>query len=241
MYMSVFHWLPIVNGHTAYFPTGYPLLESYGAQLPSGEALQTLVDCAGLRWILVETAQDDRRSFAGLSGVRLQAEFEATDLDVSRRLYEVQREPLSPCRLEDLPADTTAQGNPVHPVRASARLTMQQLPARAVKPGERVRLRLRLHNEGALPWPATALDSAARVDVHAAWSNAHAQVPAIRTVAIPRDVPPHESYDFDVWIQAPRRGSHVLSLQLRQGERVLDEARHSFLVGAPRRRPPSRR
>ena len=53
MYFSTFHWLPIVNGYTAYPPRPYLEIMKAARHLPAPEALSAILDRAHLRWILV--------------------------------------------------------------------------------------------------------------------------------------------------------------------------------------------
>jgi hypothetical protein len=52
-YLSTYHWLPLLNGMTSYPPPSYAAVEDLAVRLPDAEALQGLVDCAALRWVLV--------------------------------------------------------------------------------------------------------------------------------------------------------------------------------------------
>src|SRR5262249_24076829 len=52
MYLSTFHWLPIVDGYSAYWPATPSLIHDIARSLPSDGALQELVDTVDLGWIL---------------------------------------------------------------------------------------------------------------------------------------------------------------------------------------------
>jgi len=62
MSSSAIHWQPLVNGYTAYEPLVAPLLRGIMLRLPAREALQTLVDVTGARWLLVHRAKLAPRS-----------------------------------------------------------------------------------------------------------------------------------------------------------------------------------
>ena len=53
MYFSTFHWLPLVNGYTAYPPRPYLEIMKAAHHLPAPEALSAILERVRLRWILV--------------------------------------------------------------------------------------------------------------------------------------------------------------------------------------------
>jgi hypothetical protein len=53
MYFSVFHWLPLVNGYSAYPPKSYVAIMNAAKALPQPDALESVLRQAQLRWILV--------------------------------------------------------------------------------------------------------------------------------------------------------------------------------------------
>ena len=57
MYYSTFHWLPIVNGYTAYPPRSYLDIMKAARHLPAPEALAAILERVGLRWILVHRGE----------------------------------------------------------------------------------------------------------------------------------------------------------------------------------------
>jgi hypothetical protein len=56
MYRSTHHWLPILNGYTAYPPPSFAVLMRVARQLPEPESLETLLALTDVRWILVHLA-----------------------------------------------------------------------------------------------------------------------------------------------------------------------------------------
>jgi hypothetical protein len=53
MYRSIFHWQPLLNGYSSYWPREFPELMALAARLPDPQALQELRRRAGLRFVLV--------------------------------------------------------------------------------------------------------------------------------------------------------------------------------------------
>jgi hypothetical protein len=99
MYFSTYHWLPILNGYSGYIPGSYAALMEQAMKLPDPEALRLLVDCAGLRWILLRAAAPaTAAAWRQTAGLKSRGSFAraggADDL-----LYEVESRPRSACPL----------------------------------------------------------------------------------------------------------------------------------------------
>jgi hypothetical protein len=97
MYFSTYHWLPLLNGHTSYVPRSYAVVKATAMDLPDRAALQRLVDCAGLRWILVHAeGQRSKRPWEGLVGLELRASFPHDHRMGPDRLFEATVPPRPP-------------------------------------------------------------------------------------------------------------------------------------------------
>jgi hypothetical protein len=104
MYFSTYHWLPILNGYSGYIPDSYPALMEHAARLPDPGALRVLVDCAGLRWILLRDADPGTRAaWQRPAGVKLRGEFARVG-SPDDLLYEVEWRPVAPCPLDAVPS-----------------------------------------------------------------------------------------------------------------------------------------
>jgi hypothetical protein len=78
MYLSVYHWQPILNGFSSHLPVGYGAVSALVAQLPDPGALRALVRTTGLRYVLVhraELAPGEWRRWRRLAGMRVGAVF----------------------------------------------------------------------------------------------------------------------------------------------------------------------
>jgi hypothetical protein len=53
MYRSIFHWRPLLNGYSSYWPIGFPERMALAQKLPDPEALEALTRETGLAMILV--------------------------------------------------------------------------------------------------------------------------------------------------------------------------------------------
>ena len=221
MFVSTYHWLPLLNGYTGYTPAASAFLLAHAQQLPSAEALQVLVDCAGLRWILVHLATDVRRdAWHRLEGVRLVKEVSVESGRMQHdELYEVTAARRDACA-GLFAADTTAAGNPVADV-GTARGAVDVRPPDVVPSFRESRIAVTLANHGDATWPATAVDPRRRFMVAYSWQPvAEAAEPTPwRRVLLPRDVAPGERIDVQAWVWPPREpGDYRLRVRAGQGE-----------------------
>ncbi len=68
MYLSTFHWLPIIEGYSGYAPPTADHLHSLARGLPDPQVLQSLVDGVDVGWILVhrdELPEQERPAWSG--------------------------------------------------------------------------------------------------------------------------------------------------------------------------------
>ena len=218
MYFSTRHWLPLLNGYTSYRPPAYRLFEAYAAQLPSREALQTLADCAGLRWILLHGRQAGR-ALDGAPGLRRVGEFPADARRVDS-LYEVTVAPQPrPCAGALPAADLTLDGHPaVRLAELAGTLAVGGLRTDG-PPGASLPARIVVQNDGPAVWPGTALRDGPRVWIEVRWvDETGREGEASQMIALPRDAEPGAPLGFDAWIDTPPRpGRYRLRAALRQG------------------------
>jgi hypothetical protein len=81
-YFSVYHWLPLLNGYTGYTPPAARAVEEMANRLPSQGDLEALVNCTGVRWILVHRlGPSQEQAWQKLRGVRLVSRFAASPHD----------------------------------------------------------------------------------------------------------------------------------------------------------------
>jgi hypothetical protein len=100
MYFSTYHWLPLVNGYSGYYPPSYEFIERNAARLPNAEALQALVDCTGVGWLLAKASPPLAEPYwSGLRGARFRASFPGTT-EWNDALYEVLDAPRARCPVD---------------------------------------------------------------------------------------------------------------------------------------------
>jgi hypothetical protein len=202
MYFSTFHWLPIVNGYTGYNPSSYPFFVSHASQLPSPEALQLMVDCAHLRWIIVHWPKADRlETWRTLQGVREIGAFSRAD-EGEDWLFEVTARPASRCA-SGLDHDKTIEGNEIGalpPLNGSLRI---DLPAEI---GARLEseVQVTVGNTGESTWPCTAVRPRDRVGLTVAWDDIRSgKTVSSETILVPHDVGPGQRLAWSAWLKHP--------------------------------------
>jgi hypothetical protein len=221
MFLSTYHWLPLVNGHTGFFPPAYGLLERYAEQLPAPAALDALAACTGVRWILVHaSAQQRRPGWAALPGIRLRETFAASPPGAEDRLYEVSR-PFDPnCvdRLFGAGAATAADRAAATPVLRGA-LVVGGLDA-PVPPGGETPVIVNLRNNGPDRWRGRTAHEAQRLALRVRWEvagDAKVRAVAAEWIALPTDVEPGEMLRFEAWIRQPFRfGDYTVTVALTE-------------------------
>ena len=95
MYLSTYHWLPILNGYSGGRPPTYALMESLANALPEPAAARTLAALNGLRWVIVRKDTLDTATLAAWE--RLVPAHAQLRLETERsRLYELRFDPALP-------------------------------------------------------------------------------------------------------------------------------------------------
>src|SRR5262249_26292242 len=95
MYLSTYHWLPILNGYSGGRPPTYALMASLANALPEPAAARTLAALNGLRWVIVRKDTLDTATLAAWE--RLVPAHAQLRLETERsRLYELRFDPALP-------------------------------------------------------------------------------------------------------------------------------------------------
>jgi hypothetical protein len=230
-YFSIFHWRDLVNGYASYWPAHLKVVLPMAHSLPMPRALDNLVDCTGVRWIVAHTVHmsaAEREAFlAPPTGLRIAGSFgEDLLLEVERRRGIGD----CPRSLREPMADTTIEGTPLVSLPAAARRaaiervdapqTMQLWPRAFPVP-------VRIRNTGTSPWPAVARDDAYLVQLSYAWRDRAGNaimIPWRLWTRLPVDLRPGEAIDVPLAVRPPGRpGSYGLEVVLRQGLQGLFE------------------
>lgn len=215
MYLSTFHWLPIVGGYSAYPSDFARYVYRLGARLPRQGAFERLTDVIDLDWILVhrdELKGDPARWNDLPDGLVRVAAF---DEDL---LIRVDRHPSSEVMKELVRSEATVTGIPRSPLRTCpGEIAIDAAPAEPWPRGQRIRLRLRVKNRGENGWPAVALNPRHLVRVSACMVAIEDERCIRATSPLPRDLPPGEELAFPVWVNTPPKGETArLEIELVQ-------------------------
>ncbi len=219
MYLSTFHRLPLVNGHTSYPPAYYPLIEQYAAQLPAPHALERLVDCVGVHWILAHGESLERlHAWNTLAGVSLRGVFPSGHRSPDF-LFEVRVPPRSDCAGRLFASDATLDGNPVASLpEVSGRIRLEGLGDPVVA-SQQSHIIVIAESHDRETWPGTALDVARRVGLDVSWFREGQTEPRVRqSIPLPGDVAPGARQRFDAWLRHPvNPGRYIVRAELQQG------------------------
>ncbi len=155
MVLSTYHWLPIVDGYSGYYPRTAGYLHGIAASLPDEAALQELVDVVDIGWILVhlDKIPDPRPWIDGA----LPAGLERVASWPGALLLRVTRAPVHDIRARLLSTRETLGGVPLAPLGPDcAGRLVGALPERwrtlAPLPVE-----VTVHNDSPVSWPGQAL------------------------------------------------------------------------------------
>jgi hypothetical protein len=228
MYFSIFHWLPLLNGHTGFAPWQYRAVEAEIFRVWDPRALQALVDLTGLRWILV------RRSRVGPDGMVRWERFAAAAKGVVRMpqggddalLLQVTLEPRRPwaaALARPWPAPgRSALGTPLAPLDPTlTRGRVEALAARTAPAEKPLTLTVSITNDGREDWPA--LVAPGQPDTYCVQLTARWQpmdggsAVGVAPISLPRDVAGDDRVSFQTPIVTPRlAGAYTLDLGLAQ-------------------------
>ena len=247
MYLSTFHWLPIVDGYSGYPPGTAAYIHGLARGLPAEDALQALVDAADIGWVLVHREQffdptPWRRALpAGLERV---AEWQ-DDL-----LLRVTRGVAHDLRDRLLSTRETLGGVPLVPVGPRCPGTLRLAAARPQPwpPFAVAHVEVAVQNGGTRPWPAVGLVPRHLVRLRACMARPGERCLAT-PVSLPRDLVPGERVAVGVDLPAPwLQGEYEIDVRLVQtGDGDLERCgvaplRVPVRVGAaPPTQPPDRR
>jgi hypothetical protein len=255
-YFSTVHWHQLLNGYTSFWPRQIEATMAMARALPARHALDDLVNCTGVEWILVHRASlapvERPRWSASVDGLTLRERF-GDDL-----LYRVDRAQAGACitTLFDGNDDRTLEGTPRTSVAAADRravieaVTIPREIAHAyehVGPMMAVALQawVTIRNAGTRVWPGVGVGDAGLVRVSYEWIDPRGRVvrllPALRT-PMPVDLRPGEAIDMPIAFHIPFvPGDYGFKVVVDQGPDAPFETTGpgAAPVGVAIRRPPT--
>lgn len=218
MYLSTFHWLPLIDGYSGYYPDTPGYVYGLARRLPAEDALQALVDAVDVGWVLVHRDALPPESAARWSE-RLPSGLETTAAWDGDLLLRVTRPAMHDQRARLLSSTETLDGTPLAPLGAQCpgRLEIARLPPAPWQEGKLVPLVVSIRNDGQAPWPAHGLLPRHLVQVRACIAPPD-HLPCVAAMAgLPADVPAGASVTVTVPVRpAPGRGVQSLEVSLVQ-------------------------
>lgn len=220
MYLSTYHWLPIMEGYSGYPPKTAGYLHEIARGLPAPGALQELVDTVDVGWVLVHRGELPRDTAARWVG-DLPPGLERVGEWQGDLLLSVTGVPREDRHARLLNLQETLGGVPLAPLEACpGTLVLTEAPSPPWPPGRRETFIVELLNQGATPWPAHGFVPRHLVRLLVTVRPVGGGPQRRKLVAIEEDVRPGRPVRVPVRLVVPRRpGRYVLELALVQ---VLD-------------------
>jgi hypothetical protein len=227
MYLSTFHWQPLINGYTGFNPWWLPALWGDCARLPDPAAVQAIVDMTGVRWIVVPHDRVSPAEFtrwADLPGrmsgiVRLPQ----GGPDLLLHVLRPPRRPWAQALAQGWPAPgRTGLGTPLAPLSEEAARGGLRCPVRATTmiAGIAASLPVRVANFGTATWPALlppTMPDTGLVVVESTWQPSGGGAPLhAALLRLPHDVLPGDEIDLPPVVPPHDPGRYQLTLRLLQ-------------------------
>jgi hypothetical protein len=214
MLSSTFHWLPMIEGYSAYTTKSDQYFGSIAMGLPRTDKLQALVDRVDLGWILVHTDELPPRRAAAwrrpLPGLELVRAF-GPDL-----LFRVVLPPQNDLREKLFDPDATVGGTPKRPLGASCpgSIRVKQAPPDPWIPQTPGMFRIEIRNEGERPWPGESLSPQHLIRLRTCWVG---RCEEEGSHELRHDVPAGGAIEVQTLLAAPTlQGEQVLRFRLDQ-------------------------
>jgi hypothetical protein len=218
MYLSTYHWLPIVEGYSGYPPPTAHYLYFLASGLPRRPALQELVDVIDLGWILVHGDQFDDPDRLEEWYARFLPGLEPIGAWGDDLLFRVTLPVANDRRASFLSASVTREGAALAPLAACpGEIVWTEAPPELVRPLRRIMARIKITNSGSETWPVSAFYPRHTVRLAAGVVNTSGSIVRVAEEMLPRDVGPGESISVVLPVKTPRKsGRYSLEVTLLQ-------------------------
>ena len=228
MVLGTEHWLPMIDGYSAYPPLTRNYLRRLAARLPEPDALQRLIDSVDLGWIVVHLDELDELDEAAR---RVWAKGHVAGLELVERwndelLFKVTL-PVADDRRALLVSTTrTLDGNPLAPVATPCTGSLQVLvldDRAQFPPGAKLKLGVQVANASAGTWPGLGFYPRYLVQFAAAFRS-DGKLEGLPTIApLWVDIPAGETVPVLTEVTAPTTpGAYELELGLVQDGKPLE-------------------
>lgn len=225
MLLSTYHWLPIVDGYSAYPPLTRTYLSRIAIRLPEQSALQTLVNAVDVGLILVHLdefapARRDAWTSGAIPGLELVQRW-GGDL-----LFAVVLPVTNDRRALLVGTDRTLSGLPLAPVAAPCPGSVSaRLPGESglLAPGTKVSIHLQIDNASAATWPGFGLYPRYLVQLRTTVRRDGTPIGQPRTTALWKDVPAGGRLATQIDVVLPARpGAYQIELAVVQDGESLE-------------------
>ncbi len=229
VFLSTYHWQPILNGFTGYVPPSTAELMRIVQALPDRRALRALQRLSGVRYVVVH---DDRLRPAELRRWETPRGLTLIDRFGSDRLYQVE-DPLAADLMHglldpDLESSTTLSGTSLAPLSSrAAQVEFVGTPPSAASTRLTRAIDVEVRNPGPDAWPGLAPYDDRRVFFVVRWESLAnpGPAPTVEQIPLPFDLAAGESLRTTLHPRAPRfDGEYELTVGLVQRDRPFDGA-----------------
>jgi hypothetical protein len=240
MFHSTFHWRPLLNGYSGYYPPSYDPVIALADALPDAHALEILVRATGLRYVIVHLADLDfvqRRAWADPLGFKRLGQFGD---DLLLTVQQPRAADLESQLIDFQPQARTLLGTPLLTVpkdERQAALAFATPPDRVVVAGLPAAFEVLVTNHSDVTWPTLATVGEHRVTLGYRWENDRGGLEAenLAAVRLPYDLTPGASVRTPLQVRPPLTpGQYRLVVGLVQdGEWFADKLGPTSISVAP--------
>jgi hypothetical protein len=222
--LSTYHWLPTIDGYSAYPVRTAGYLYGIARGLPGEGALQKLADSVDVGWILVHL-DDSADAEQWLHG-ELPVGLERVGRWQNDLLLRLTRSGDSSVRARLVSTKETMGGVPLVPLSGPCPGTIALASSPTASPiGDETRITVKVRNDSSSVWPGFAMLPRHALHVRASMIDPDGAIIARALAALPQDVRPNE--ETDVGVALPIRASDFpldLTVELIQlGDAPLSE------------------
>lgn len=221
MYFSIFHWHPLLNGYSGYWPPSYTPVVALSRSLPNEKATEILARTTGLRYVVVHLSrlsEAQQSRWVHPAGLQLVGNF---GQDLLFRVPSVLPADLLPALIDFSSRSSTVLGTPLLPLSESGRratLALAATPPASASPGASIEVEVIVTNWSDAAWPALASVGEHLVTLAYRWEDVTGRVVIENSAAarLPYDLAPGESVRAAISPVAPAPGPMRLVIGVAQ-------------------------
>ena len=221
MFFSTFHWHPLLNGYSGYWPPSYTPVVALARSLPNEHATEILARATGLRYVVVHLAklsEAQQGRWVHPAGLELMGNF---GHDLLFCVSSTLPADLLPALIDFSPRSSTLLGTPLVPLAESGRratLTLAAMPPHSTSAGVSIEVEVVVTNRSDATWPALASVGEHLVTLVSRWEDMTGRVTSesLGVARLPYDLAPGESVRASISPVAPAPGPMRLIIGVAQ-------------------------